>query len=331
MLAVHNSLSPATSLNEVIAPVRPELNKVKLKITANLLCSQENINQIIAGVSSPNGKMLRAALVLIAANATGRIKPDHIKTAAAVEMIHTATLLHDDVIDQAQSRRNQPTLNHSHGNKMAVLAGDYVLSKTYMVVSKMADRKIGKLLADTAVKICTGEMNQSLTKNQLSMSVDQYIAIIADKTASFMAASARLGAIINKADDKKQDALKNFGHNIGLAFQITDDILDLSAKTSQTGKTGGLDLAQMKITLPLIYYLQSAENSKKQRISELLMTPKGASMVEKMLRKSDALDRAMSKAQQFCKTAVSYLDVFENSSNTDPLKTLADFVLKRSY
>ena len=200
--------------------------------------------------------MIRPAMLLLAAGATGSIKGPHIETAAIVEMIHIATLLHDDVLDNGEIRRNQKTINALKGNKTAILLGDWVLAQAFDMICSLKSNRCQKLMSETAKRICQGELCQTINENQI-ITEQQYIDIIIDKTACFFSCCCQLGAIINRANDNLLQDLADFGVNFGIAFQIFDDIADITNLPNQSSKTARLNLKQGKFSLPVINYLEN--------------------------------------------------------------------------
>ncbi|MFA5292465.1 MAG: polyprenyl synthetase family protein [Phycisphaerae bacterium] len=217
-----------------------------------LCCADDRLRPFVEYLGNRQGKMLRASVLLLSGELFGEINHLHIKIAAVIEMIHAATLLHDDVIDNGQSRRHHATANSLWGANMAVLLGDYILSKAFVVTASLQRNDINMILADTAATICQGEMLQNTCRGDSNISVEDYLGIIEKKTAVFFAACARLGGIIAGAEKTDCDALYDFGLNLGLSFQMTDDLIDIVGTENETGKTGGRDVENEILTLPAI-------------------------------------------------------------------------------
>jgi octaprenyl-diphosphate synthase len=194
--------------------------------------------------------MLRSAILLLCGKLTGEINKLHIGVAGVLEMIHAATLLHDDVIDNSTTRRFQPTANSIWGANQAVLLGDYLLSKAFLALVEFGRNDINAIITETAATICQGEIIQNTCRDDFKISVDEYLDIISRKTAVFFASAAQLGAIISNADEKMCKNLHDFGHNLGMAFQITDDLIDVLGAENNTGKTTGRDLENKVPTMP---------------------------------------------------------------------------------
>ena len=245
-MTVRNLSSVSPSL------IAEELIQVQKVLSEQLDCSDERLAPFIDYLKNRHGKMLRASVLLLSGKLFGDITELHIRIAAVVEMIHAATLLHDDVIDNGHSRRYRATANNLWGANMAVLLGDYILSKAFVATACLQRDDINRILADTAATICQGEMLQNACRGDSAISVEEYLEIIEKKTAVFFANCAQLGAIISGADENGCEALYNFGLNLGLAFQITDDLIDIVGTESETGKTTGKDVENKILTLPAI-------------------------------------------------------------------------------
>ena len=217
-----------------------------------LCCADDRLRPFTDYLGNRQGKMLRASVLLLSGQLFGKTNQTHIKVAAVIEMIHAATLLHDDVIDDGQSRRHRATANSLWGANMAVLLGDYMLSKAFVAAFELQRNDINEILAETAAAICRGEMLQNTYKGDSNITVEDYLGIIEKKTAVFFAACARLGGIIAGAEKTDCDALYDFGLNLGLSFQMTDDLIDIVGTENETGKTGGRDVENEILTLPAI-------------------------------------------------------------------------------
>ncbi len=240
--------------------IADELVRVRKFLSEKLDCSDERLSSFIDYLKHRQGKMLRASVVLLGGRLSGDITELHIEVAAVVEMIHAATLLHDDVIDNSHSRRGDKTANNLWGANLAVLLGDYLLSKAFLTMESLQRSDVNRILTDTAATICQGEMLQNTLRGESVIGVEEYLEVIEKKTAVFFANCALLGAIISGADDDACEALYNFGLNLGMAFQINDDLIDIVGKEDQTGKTGGRDVENKILTLPAIKSVDFAKS-----------------------------------------------------------------------
>jgi octaprenyl-diphosphate synthase len=276
-----------------------------------------------------SGKMLRPALLLLSAKTVGRITEKHISVAAIVEIIHNATLLHDDVIDEGQQRRGTPTVNSLCGNESAVLLGDFLLSKAFMMCADIEPRVI-KIISAAAVRICEGELRQITQKQNWQMTESEYIDIIAEKTACLFKTCCQLGGLLAGADKTTVHALSGFGQNLGIAFQITDDVLDIIGSESREGKTLGSDADQNTPTLPMIHLLSVVEKSKRDpMIANLITSAKAKSKLREILKSHGSLEYACNRARQFVAKAVDELAVLKSGDAKEALIEVARFVVDR--
>ena len=279
-----------------------------------------------------NGKMLRPGLVLLAGACFGNITDEHIRVAAMIEMIHNATLLHDDVIDNGQQRRSKPTVNNLWGNESAVLLGDFLLSRVFQLGAEL-EPKAAKIIASTAVWVCEGELRQIEQKQNWQLSESEYIDIISEKSAVLFSSCCSLGAVLAGADESAVSLLSDFGLNAGITFQITDDLLDILGDEKQTGKTSGCDLDGNKLTLPVIHLLRSASPDKKKQIKLLLAEVKTANDKKtfiEILNSSGSIDYAREKAAEYTAVAVQALSNIESSDAKDALLETAKFITSRT-
>jgi octaprenyl-diphosphate synthase len=277
------------------------------------------------------GKRLRPALLLLSAKATGAVNENHIKLAAVVEMIHAATLVHDDVLDEATVRRHRETVNTRFGNEASVLLGDYLFTHAFYLASTtgstMACRTIGRATNIT----CEGELRQVHAAGRLDLSQDEYLAIIEAKTAELCACSCELGAHFAGADDQVVSAASAYGRHLGIAFQITDDVLDLIGHEETVGKSLGTDLEQRKTTLPIIRLLAEAPLADRKGIHQILTRGDNhrAADLGPWLASTGALDYARRVAADHVRQAVDALCVLPCNPVRDVLVRMAEFVLVR--
>jgi len=290
--------------------------------------SAEEVEQLLRHIDAKNGKMIRPALVLLSGACCGPITEQHITVAAVVEIIHTATLLHDDVIDQGQTRRGRPTVNSLWGNESAVLLGDFLLSRVFKMCAELpyeATREIGT----AAVRVCEGELRQVAQKKNLKLSEPEYIDIIANKSASLFSSCCRIGAALTRTDQAQ--ALSEFGLNTGIAFQITDDLLDVVGDENRTGKTLGSDISNSKLTLPLIHLLRTIEKDRKGEIEDMLMGGiESRRELGELLRRHGSLEYARNRSQEFIDKAISSLDNIDPSEARTSLEQIAQFAGDRA-
>lgn len=220
-------------------------------------------------LNARSGKLLRPGLVLLAGECFGPLTEDHIRVAAMVEMIHHATLLHDDVIDNGHVRRGVPTVNRLWGNESAVLLGDFVLSQVFQMAADL-EAAVARIIARTAVRVCEGELRQISHRRNWRLTEAEYIEIITEKSASFFSGCCRLGALLAHANEEHVEAVARFGLSAGIAFQIADDLLDVVGDESRTGKTGHSDIDGDKLTLAMIHLLRTIDESRRADVCAML-------------------------------------------------------------
>jgi octaprenyl-diphosphate synthase len=316
------------AMTQAFELVKDELNSVKEFICDQLVTGNKDIDPLLKHVTARSGKMIRPGLVLTSAGCCGQITDTHINLAAITEMIHIATLLHDDVIDEAETRRNDATANVLWGNESAVLLGDMVLSKVFELCSKLDMREYFPVLSETTTRICQGELSQNIQQRNFDLTVDEYLKVISDKTASLFACSCLLGAKAAGADHQHQEALFQFGTDLGIAFQITDDLLDIIGSELVAGKTLGTDIEKCKLTLPVIHLLENADPDQKTDIIEKLKAS-GRDYINTLLDESGSIDHTRSVAKRFCGSAINSLRIFPDSPAKQALIKTANSITEK--
>src|SRR5262245_15518280 len=241
-----------TTLPGLTDCIAPQLAAVDQRFASELKSEIPCVNTLVKHVSRFRGKMLRPTLLLLAGKACGALTDDHVTFATVVEMVHMATLVHDDVLDEAELRRKGATINHLRGNEAAVLLGDYLISHSYHLCSSIDSQLASRVIAKTTNRVCEGELLQIDNRNNLALTEQTYLDIITRKTASLCATCCLLGATFAGATKDQINALDTYGLALGTAFQIQDDILDLIGDVQQVGKTLGIVIEKQKITLPVI-------------------------------------------------------------------------------
>jgi octaprenyl-diphosphate synthase len=319
-----------TNLSSFFNIIAGELDHVKKRISEQLVSSSESVNALLEHINGRGGKMLRPALVLLAGKSCGHTTQKHIDIAAIVELIHAATLLHDDVIDEASHRRNTATVNTLWGNESAVLLGDFLLSKVFAMSASLQSPVITQVLSDTAVRMCHGELMQNTQRNNWQLTQAEYLDIVKDKTASLFSTCCYLGAMAAGGGQDQLCALSEYGLNLGTAFQITDDLLDITGDEGREGKTLGTDFAQCKPTLPIIHLLTTAGSGDKSDLIEKLSGGDNPKQLAKMLENAGSTEFARNMAEHLCKKATESLGVLGAGSAKDSLAEIADFVSRRS-
>jgi octaprenyl-diphosphate synthase len=278
------------------------------------------------------GKRLRPALVLLAGRACGGLAPAHSVLAAVVEMIHTATLVHDDVLDEAMVRRHAATVNAEWGNETAVLLGDYLFTHAFHLAASLDSTRACRWIGHATNKVCEGEMQQVHHRGNIDLDEASYFAIIEGKTAELTAVSCRLGASYAGAPESTVAALDRYGRELGIAFQIADDVLDIWGEERVTGKSLGTDLEKQKMTLPVIYLLRLVEPAAVPEIRRLLAEARAdhRRSLRPYLERTGAIDRAWQCAKHHVKQALDALDCLPESDAKGVLRILAQYVVRRS-
>ncbi len=283
-----------------------------------------DIKPLLEYVSTRSGKMLRPGLVLLAGGCCGKITDEHIRVAAIVEMIHNATLLHDDVIDEGQKRRGLPTANSLWGNESAVLLGDFLLSRAFKMCAEL-EPQVARVIAATAIRVCEGELRQVSQRRNWQLSESEYIDIITEKSAALFSGCCYLGGLLARESKAQVQSLAVFGLNAGIAFQITDDLLDIIGDENKTGKTLGSDVSKRKLTLAVIHLLGAVDDPAPIRQS---LSSIGAGLAE-MLSRYGSLEYARGRAQEFVDRAVGALAGLKESDAKGALIETAKFMAGR--
>jgi octaprenyl-diphosphate synthase len=307
-----------------------DLDAVKDRIAEELVVNSAAVGQRLEHVASATGKMVRPGLVLLCGKCCGGAVDDHIEVASIIELVHMATLLHDDVIDHADSRRNVETANSIWGNESAVLLGDFVLSKAFSMSAKLGDKRIFEILADTAIRICQGELEQNAQRNNWRLSESEYFEIIQSKTASLFASSCELGALAAGADEKTVKVFSEFGENLGIAFQVADDLIDITGAQEGEGKTLGRDIAEGKPTLPMIHLMAALKADEADKLTDELSNGLKPENYEEMLFGCGSLEYSRKVAREYCDRAIKCLDGVQDSESKELLGDIVRVVMDRA-
>ena len=320
-------------LAEAYAPIAAELAEADRIYAAELACRSEYVRRLVEHCSELQGKRLRPALLLLSAQACGGIRPEHPTLAAVVEMIHTATLVHDDILDEALVRRHAATVNAEWGNESAVLIGDYLFTHAFHLAASLETTLACRWIGRATNLVCEGEMQQVANRGNLDLDETDYYEIVRGKTAELTAVSCRLGAHFAGATAEVVEAMDGYGRDLGVAFQIADDVLDLYGEERTTGKTLGTDLQKQKLTLPIIHLLSILPLAEADRLRDELAHPEGDARrtLRPRLEASGSLEYAWSAAQKFADAARSALDKLPDSRATEILRQLTAYVVRRAY
>ena len=314
------------SLARVAQVVQPHLDEVDARITEQANAFDPAIEGYVTYAIGGRGKRLRPLVALLSGGATGPITSEHVDLAVIVELIHLATLVHDDIMDEAERRRAQPTVNARWGNSLSVLLGDCLFAHALNLSSDFDNAEISRAIARAAREVCSGEMIQTQRRFDLHLGIDDYLRIIEMNTGSLFAAAAELGATISGAEDKSIRSLREFGMKFGTAYQIYDDCLDLAGNETVTGKTLGTDLRKGKLTLPMLVLLGSAPVAERERYCELILNnnlPEIAPLL-KAAASNGALTESIRIGHELIRDAQSELEGLPSKVYSDSLLQLGE-------
>ncbi|AEV24582.1 geranylgeranyl pyrophosphate synthase [Azospira oryzae PS] len=321
------------ALEKINALIGPDMKSVDAVIRQRLHSDVVLVRQVAEYIISSGGKRLRPVLVLLAAGAMGYKGVNHHELAAVVEFIHTATLLHDDVVDESELRRGRETANNLFGNAASVLVGDFLYSRAFQMMVSVGNMRIMQVLADATNIIAEGEVLQLMNCHDADVDEERYLQVIRYKTAKLFQAAARLGAILGGATPEVEEGLAAYGMHLGTAFQLVDDVLDYSADEAETGKHLGDDLAEGKPTLPLIYVMQNG--SPEQAACVRRAIEEGGRddfpAVLEAIRATGALEHTLKQAKLESEVAVRALQALPASQYKDSLVELSVFAVTRSF
>jgi len=320
-------------LDAIRAGLDGDWGRVNQKITENLQSDVALVNSVANYIINSGGKRLRPLLVLLAARACGYQGDKHVLAAVIVEFIHTATLLHDDVVDASELRRGQSTANSVFGNQASVLVGDFLYSRSFQLMVEVGQMRIMDVLADATNAIAEGEVLQLMNCNDPETSEQQYMDVIYRKTAKLFEAGMLIGAILADQTRRIEAALSEYGRNLGCAFQLVDDALDYGAGNSDLGKNIGDDLAEGKPTLPLIHALRKAAPADQLIIRRAIEAGglEDINHIAKTIRTTGALAYTFRKAEEAVSQAIEALAPLPDSEYKDSLIRLARFTVQRQY
>ncbi len=325
----HSAAPPAPPegpLGRVTDSVRAQLEEVEAQIAQQAAAFDPAIEGYVAYAIGGRGKRLRPLLALLSGGATGGIQRGHIDLAVIVELIHIATLVHDDIMDEAERRRSQPTVNARWGNSLSVLLGDCLFAQALNLSTNFDNSEVSRAIARAARDVCSGEIIQTQRRFDLHLGIDDYLRIIEMKTGSLFAVAAELGAIINGSDAQTARVLKDYGRKIGSAYQIYDDCLDIAGNETKIGKTLGTDLRKGKLTLPVLTLLGSAPTIERERYCGYILNGK-SDAVAKLLKSGAAnvaLKTSIDAGQDLISAAQAELDRLPSNNHVEPLFLLGD-------
>jgi octaprenyl-diphosphate synthase len=313
------------------APVLDRLAAMDAELQGMITADFGAINEVSEYLFARRGKYLRPTLLLLSSDVGGQPGPEAVRLAAIVELMHVATLVHDDAVDHSPKRRGMPTINSRWSHQVAVIMGDYLYSRALVEVTKMGDVEAISLLANASNRMSIGEMRQLASHDALGATVDDYFSLCDCKTASLMSAACELGALVGKPEYRK--ALGGYGHDLGMAFQIVDDLLDYTVSSEVTGKPHGLDLKEHKVTLPLIAVLARLSAENRHTVDELFADPSPANdhvdEVIELVRDAGGLEEARKTARFYATSASRHLESLPDDPAVEILRLTVEFVLER--
>lgn len=328
-------MNTVATLSRLFASIQADLDQVDTTFQERATSELAILNSASMHALKSQGKRLRTAITLLSGKLNDYRLDKLLLLSVAFEMVHLATLIHDDIVDEAATRRDIPTVNALWGNKIAILLGDYYFAKTAGLIADIDDSRVTQLFSDTVAAVCEGTILEMTTVGHIDLTVESYYKKIEYKTASLIAGCAKGGAILSQASNEEVELLYSYGVNLGIAFQVIDDILDYTEDQSTTGKPAGNDLRQGMITLPLIYALQDASlNGRQQKIQDML---NGEVKKEEDIREvvtwvtgSYGVQCAMMDAHVYANRAREALYHFPASPDRDILDELINFVIARN-
>jgi octaprenyl-diphosphate synthase len=314
-------------------PVQNDFAAVNQLIIEQLHSGVDLVENIGHYLVEAGGKRLRPLLVLLASRALGYRHDEHLKLAAIIEFIHTATLLHDDVVDVSSLRRGRLTANAKWGNAPSVLVGDFLYSRAFQLMVGMGDMRIMRILADTTNTISEGEVQQLVNAKNPDIAEAAYFEVIHKKTAILFASAAESAAVLARADEAHCGAFRRYGYHIGMAFQLVDDLLDYSGNSENMGKNLGDDLAEGKPTLPLIVAMQRADKAEAQLVADALRSGSAEQLqrIVEIVQSNGGLEYTGDCARQHVASAISQLSSVADSAYLKAMRDLAEFAVSRNY
>ena len=330
-----NERKKKPSLDALVALTGDDIKQVNQLIVDNMQSPVALIPQLAAHIVAAGGKRMRPMLTLAASRLCGYEGKRHLGLAACVEFIHTATLLHDDVVDESDLRRGKPSANAIWDNKACVLVGDFLFSRAFELMVADGSLEVLAILSNASAVIAEGEVHQLMTANDTETSETAYLEVIEGKTAKLFAAAARIGAVVAERPKVEEEALEAYGMNLGVAFQIIDDALDYSAKQAELGKTIGDDFREGKITLPVILAFRRGNDEERvfwrRTLEDLDHKEDDLDYAMQLLAKHKALDDTFDRARHYGAIARDALGIFDNSEEKAALIEAIDFCIDRAY
>jgi octaprenyl-diphosphate synthase len=328
---MNQTLDALPSAGRLQAPIAADLAIVEKLLADTIATGRPGVARLMKHLENYRGKRLRPMLLLLTARACGRIQHAHHVLGAVVEMIHTATLVHDDVLDVAATRRHVPTVNALWGNQVSILLGDYLFTHAFHLTSTLGEARACRIIGEATNRVCEGELHQICQRGNLALTEEEYFDIIDAKTAELTACCCHLGALYAGESEEVVAALTRYGRYLGMAFQIADDVLDLVGQETMTGKSLGTDVEQQKLTLPVIHLLKQASPDVQAKVRHILAnghTNKRSHLLP-FLESTAAVTRSRQRAEEFVHQAQAELECLPPSEARDILHAVADRAIHR--
>ena len=329
---VKATASASTVLANILSSVAAPLTSVNELLIHQIESSDDILRERLNQSGIASGKRMRPALLLLSGACFGDIKKTHVAAAAAVELVHVATLVHDDVLDQADERRHGESVNARWDNTTSILTGDFLFSKAFEVGCQSGSLEAMRQIATASCNVCKGEITQNALSGNFGIDEQQYFEIISLKTAELCRCACGLGAMLSECDEASIEEFENFGTNLGIAFQIIDDVLDIVGKKDCVGKTLGTDLINKKATLPTIHCLANMPKDQRQKwIKKLESGDWQLVDVLEQMESSGSIEYSRQTARQHANMALQFTETLESSVYSESLRRLAEFVLERTF
>ncbi|GAA0580956.1 polyprenyl synthetase family protein [Caenispirillum bisanense] len=330
-----NQKPKAAALDALVALVEADMQGVNRTIVERMQSPVALIPQLAGHIVAAGGKRLRPLMTLAAARLCGYDGQRHVKLATCVEFIHTATLLHDDVVDESELRRGRQSANAVWGNQASVLVGDFLFSRAFELMVEDGNLKVLAILSRASSVIAEGEVAQLITTNDTDTDEAAYLEVIKGKTAELFAAACQVGAVVAERPEAEEQAMRDYGMALGIAFQLVDDYLDYSARQAELGKTVGDDFREGKLTLPVILAFQRGSEEEKtfwrRCLEDLDQTPDDLPQAMALMQKHGSLEETRVRARQYGEQARAALEVFPPSAMRTALSDIIDFCVERAY
>jgi octaprenyl-diphosphate synthase len=319
------SLTQKLDLHKYLSTVKSDLDQIEERLRFQVQEFDPGVSGYVSYALDSNGKRIRPALVLLAAHASGKSTPQHLDLAVVVELIHLATLVHDDIMDGATKRRGKPTAAAKWGAEISVLLGDCLFCHALKLSTEFDDRSIMRRIAEASNEVCSGEILQTQRRFDLKLGIPEYIKMISMKTGALFRISTELAAVLNGCRPDEILAMRNYGDYLGIAYQIYDDCLDLVGTEGATGKTVGTDLAKGKLTLPLLHVLAQANDAERERLHSIILHGNEENRTELLAQvvERGGLKNAVRRIQGFLDQAVASLQVLPKSKYRDTLEGIS--------